>query len=382
MILYVGFIGLLLLVANATSFSVRLRNGAVFLISFFFVGFRYEVGFDWPFYKGMFEVFATVDLATFVENTAFYQEIYPAEIGFLLLTYGASQLLGAYEFYQALITLFFLASLYQLGTALGVRNLGFALVAIHLFILFSLEFSTVRQALAIALFNFGLVGLLQGNRLRVVVLFSLAVTVQITSVIYIFAILFAFGAPRNVWITFVIALFLLVPLSSPTLILSNLDILPSFASAKLKYYLTERSYGGSLLEISHALSFYFIASWSALRGLRRSADSREAQVLLKFALILAITAILFFYFNTLRNRILYELVIVLSLGAFSPIVRGIRHMRGVLFGFGLVLFLKFLVQSSNYMYIPYQNYLVFQITDTQSTGSERIDRLQKLLQGR
>jgi hypothetical protein len=381
---YLLFILGLAVVTQLRPVSIGIRNGIVFLVSLFIIGFRYEMGFDWPFYKDIFDQIGIYDVRGFFENFEYFHLISRFETGFLILFYFGARLFKEYELFQAFATLLFFFSFFRLGRAMGTRNIGIALVLCHLFLLFSLEFSTLRQSVAIAFFNLGFAAYLKGKRVPVALYFLLAVTMQVSSVIYIVALLIAIGAPRNVWLIFLALFFMVLPASMPVFVLSVADLLPTAVGNKLVYYITEREYGNSLIEGGISLAFYlsvlFILTFE-LRRQKLTAVGRR-NVLLKFGIVLVVLALLLFPITTLRNRVLYELVPFLSLLAFSETLLRRARLRFVLFGTGTLFFSIALIQTSSFMYVPYRNYLTSIVTGAESDGLDRYDRLRSILRDR
>lgn len=381
---YISFILLSAAFAFAPRFSLGLREGLVIAASVVFVGFRYEMAFDWPFYVDLYEDLRFLTLGQFLQSFGAIQLQYPVETGFLLFNFLGAKFLPDYEWFQALIFLIFLGGLWSLGRASRCKNIGAALVLIHLFLLFTLEFSTLRQALAIGLFNLGLAAHLRGKIKLTIAFFSLAVLSQISVLIYIAAFMMVLGAPRRLWLLVVGVTIFAVPLSMPSIVLQFAGLLPSFAASKLNYYFNDRVYGANLLEITFSVVMYLTVVFCAVFAERRlPQDTRkETHFLLRFVVVLSLLALPFIFFNTFRNRILYELVVVFSVVAFSGLRGGAFRMVVPFGAFGIMMFVAAAIRPTNFTYIPYQNYFIHSAMGWESDGLERLDRLRWFLKSR
>nr|WP_276611276.1 EpsG family protein [Thioalkalivibrio sp. XN8] len=372
----------LVLLANLPKVSPGVRDFLVAGISFFFVGLRFEMAYDWPYYKEMFDYLSQYPFPQFLRNFVAIQLQYPAELGFLFLTYVFSQVVPDYEWFQSALYFAFLCSFWTLGRAVGCKNISAALIIVHLFLLFTLEFSTIRQAFAVSLFNFGLAAYLRGRGAMAFLLVSLSLFFQFSALLYIGALLLAATSTKRMWLSAVMVLFLAFPLVFPGVILSLIPIFPSRIADKLVFYFTERDLDLNILEAIFAVTFYVlivVMSFRVSYVWRRSFDPR-LYFLLRFLLVMSIVALVFIPEHVIRNRIFYEVVIVFSLLAFSPyrIARS-RYVWPVI-AMGTVFMLVSFTRPSTFMYVPYQNYVVNSVLGLSGDGEDRNRRYRQLLE--
>lgn len=379
---YLLFFLALTVLANVPRLSTGLRDFAVLLVSFFFVGFRFEMAYDWPYYKDMFQYLSGYGFSGFLQNYLSIQIQYPSEVGFLFLAHAFSQFVPEYEWFQAFIYLVFLASFWSLGKSIRCQNIGAALIVVHLFLLFTLEFSTIRQAFAISLFNLGLAAYLANRKTQSILLIGSSIFFQVSALIYIGALVLAAINSRKMWVTAAMVLLLSIPLVFPSLLIDLFSVFPSRAAEKLMFYFTERQIQLNWAEVAFALVFYSLIALMSFRIARISKhiDEPKLILLLKFNLILAIFALLFILEHVIRNRIFYQLVIVFSLLAFSryPVART-RFLWPVV-AMGIVFTLVSFSRPSSFMYVPYQNYIVNSVRGWGGDGEERNQRYWQLLE--
>lgn len=367
----------------STYFAAQLKKSnpfryiIFFVPTVYFVAFRYEVGFDWTTYKSNFETFQQVGFATVIENIFIYSVLLAQEPLFLLLSAAFANIFASYEVLQATLYLFFVYSVFRLGSALGTRNVIAAFVPIHLFLLFSLEFSTVRQAVAISTFNVGLAFFIKKRKVSGTLIMMVSPLLQGSAMIYILALISASAAGRNVKAGALICLGLLVLMYAVGLDSIPLEILPGFLAEKFRYYVQERSYNSHIIEIT---MFMLLFAWLAyLTYNRHESFSDHHKAASQMLFYLCVIAFVGFSVPTIRNRVLYEVVILASLLSFTPKFVPSESIKRLTHVVGIASFSWALLLQPNYVFSPYQNYLWFSVNGYQSTGQERQQRLRYAL---
>jgi len=356
---------------------------AVFLfvaLNLWFVGFRYEVGFDWEIYKSQFEYFSQVRVSDFFSEFSFFQEKFTHESGFLLLAYIASQIFSTYEMFHLAIFALFFSSVLILARSMGSRNIIASFLIIHLFLLFTLEFSTLRQIAAISVFNIGLSRLLRGGGYLAYGYMIAAPFFHVSAIMYLLFLLAANGSSLRVWAY-------LLPLLALAIVIaiagfSQLPLVGSLGSvgAKLIWYFELREVNQNIFEQIFFLTFYpLIAIWAFFNFRKKSLPTGSNALVAKMVFVMAISALVFFGVNVIRNRILYELVILVSLAAFSDQARLNVYLRPILLSWGAVFLAAALVKPSSFVFVPYQNYVVHEVLNLESDGAERQARLRHII---
>lgn len=371
MLIYLIFLLTIFLVSNSRYLNMRLRTGTVVVLSFLFVGFRYQTGFDWSYYETLYDHILQTEFFSLSELLASQSLVASVEPGFVLTTFLASRLFPQFEFVAALYTLVLLLSIGKLGSVLGVKNIGMALLFIHLPLLFTLEFSTVRQSLAIAMFNFGLAYYFEKRRGLSIFFFGLSPLFQISGIMYLAVFFMAIGSRRASRTVFIGLIATLIVFSTPPMLLKLGSFLPPDIGAKLDWYVTERAKGGGLIDLGTAFLLLLPTTLITLNLLRKKTHPHDAVTIFRIVALMSVIALAFVGEQTIRNRLMYEIVILLSLLSFSRIYPVIPHMRKVLLSFGLIMLALYLFQSSRIMYMPYQNFLVWKALGLQSTAEER-----------
>jgi hypothetical protein len=347
-------------------------------IMVFFVALRYETGFDWPFYKDLHN---DLSFDYVLNDLSYFYSYYGIEIGFLLLA-GTFAKLTNYEAFQFFNTIIFFYSVHRLSKSVGHKNSTYVLSLCLSFLLLTLVFSTIRQCLAVSLFNIGISiyyeRLDSKNRKfwLVGLLLALSCSIQASALIYCLCFVYSnlkiHKTVRNLSL-FLISSLLLFTLFNPVLIEG---LLGARIDAKVKFYSEVNS--GLLNQIN---VFYLTLLLFALAGLKFAIpqqlimNSKPIAQLLKFAKVLLIINFVFIPSSIVRDRISYELFIVLCIllshqaSQSKLIFQSGLVVIGVLFSGYSVLF-----QYTGIVFIPYQNYFVSSMLEIQSDGKLRQEK--------
>ncbi len=378
MITYIAFVAMLLIVLMVRA-RITFSTGLIFFILLVFVGLRHETGYDWPVYKQQFEYFASVPFGSFINEPSLVFAAYNHEVGFVLFQYILSQILPSFELAQLVYLFILLGGICFLARAFEENDIALTLVLVTLFTMFTLEMSTLRQALAIACLNFGLGFFFRGKRFVAYLLIPLGLLFHISTVIYILALFGAkFVRGKGSILTLSAGAFAL-GLSMPLIIgfaSNNLGLI----SLKFAYYL-DKQYSSNLAEqifmlvLFGGIIFSSFTGLESLRDQRDNPDARNRMTLFRISIILSVLALLFFDINTIRNRIFYENIILFSvlfaghMGRLTKLYRLMAVMAGLLF-FGAQL-----IKPQSIAYTPYQNYLIDLVFSFESSGQARQDEL-------
>ena len=341
------------------------------------VGFRYEVGFDWPVYSDQFYQFQPVPIRDFFPQIPVLSIFYSHEPLFLIISYFMSQIFPEFEYFQFFAYLVFLFSVFQLGKALGSRNIIAAMLPIHLFLLFTLEFSTLRQSIAISFYNLGLAYILTNRGGRGIWLQIAAIATQSSTAIYFLVQLWTTSVKKWSKLAIIICLLLAVFLSAGGLQLLPVDMLPGFLGQKLNYYFFERGYNYNLSEQMFFLSLFFVIAYILHQS--KPALNGQTRFLANLVVFLCIFALMTFWINTIRNRIMYEVIIISSLIAYGPAFRLQRILQLALLSAGVLFFTISLTKKTSFVYIPYQNFIWYKLNGLDSDGLDRQHDLRQLI---
>lgn len=345
------------------------------VIVFLFIGFRYDTGFDWPFYQDMY---SNLSLDYFLNDWGYNYNLYGVEPGFLILVGNIAPVVS-FEYFQAFVALVFIYSTIMLARAVGHNNPPLPLAVCLTYLLLTLVFSTIRQCLAISLFNIGVAVFLQNYFSRtmrlwmVAILFALATSIQNSALIY--CVTFGYcnvNLPQKARRFLVVLLGLLMV---PALIYPEIidGLIESRAAAKLQFYSEVNTGLINSVNAYYLIFFAFIflgLLYSFPRGQVSRSDSLEK--LIAFARVLLILNIICIPFAIARDRISYELFIVVSI-LFSH-----QHAKlKLIFPTGLITLGVFwssfgtLYQYTGIVFVPYQNYLIYSVMDIPSDGRRR-----------
>lgn len=350
----------------------------VFIVpTIYIIGFRYEVGFDWPGYKAQFDQLSELSIADFFSQLPVLMGFYSQEPIYLIISYFSSISLPAYEYMQVGIVVLFLYSTFKLGKAFGVKNIIAAFIPIHLFLLFTLEFSAVRQIIAISLFNLGLAFYLQNKTKISVWFFSTAIFTQTSTALYLLVHLWTRVSSKWSKIAIILSSALAVFLASGGLELLPVSLLPGFVGAKLDYYLFARNYQYNTLEQVFYTGVYLAIIIILVKA--SAGMDKKVYFISKVVIFLCLFAFMTFWVNTIRNRLMYEIIILTSLLVYGPAFSRQRILRYILLSAGCLFFMISLTKQTSMMYIPYQNYIWYQANGYDSDGLDRFDQLREII---
>jgi len=355
----------------------RSARAVFFLVVVFFVSFRFETGFDWPVYKAIFQAFQNEFKVT---ELLFYQASYSQEAGFLLLAGIFASFLPNYEIFQALISLVFLISIWRLSLAVGVNNIAMVFALVLSYLLLTVGFSTVRQSLAIAVFNFGLIAMLSSRRWLGASLFALSVTVQLSASIYIAAFIIVrvflafnrvpkFGAMIAIVVFSLILWFGVVPTVA--------SFVP-FISDRLSFYFDffGSPTGVGLWEIYFIIAFVCISVHVSFPRRNSPEISSKDVVLRSMIVVLCAVGLASEFFPVIRDRASYEMWILYAVLLAKGGLRFKWSARLVAFSFGTFFtFLNVLSYPGQLAFVPYENVVICHFSHCESSGSDRQNRM-------
>ncbi len=379
-----AYIALLATTAWAGILSPRnaMRKILFFAPTFLIVGFKYDIGFDWHVYTEQFETFSQVPPGQFFDDFFVYVGLYAHEPLFVLLSYIGAQTLSIYELFYCVLFLFFVFSTMRLGKVVGT-NTPAAFFVIHLFLLFTLEFSTLRQMVALSVLNLGIAFSLEGRRGKGLIFLVLAPLFQVSTAIFVLLFFLTRATRRLARIALVLALGGALVINSVGIaqfasVFSSL--LPDIYVAKLTYYTEVRQYDFSMLEALFAIILYLVLGYFLF--LNQKSDNHAVKLLSTFLLFLIAIALAGFVITTIRNRMLYEILTVSALLLFSKQTRKPVFIKPAVIALGHFFFAVSLTKPTSFMYVPYQNYLWFQIWGLESDGLDRQSQLESILRNR
>ena len=376
-----------LFLATLLAAGMRRRNPfrpIVFgLTTLYIVGLKYEVGFDWYVYSEQFRIFSDMSFSEFFGNISYQVAYHAQEPLFLVLSFLSAKTLGVYEIFQCVAYGFFVWSVFFLGRSVGRVNVIAAFIPIHLFLLFTLEFSTLRQMIALALFHISLGLFLSGKSRKSYVFAALAPFIQASSAIFALVTYWTAATSRmaKIWLLAGGLAVVIVNVVGFGAILSNFGgFFPRVLADKIYYYTEVREYGFSIAEQAFSVVFYIAAIVFSSKNRRHV--SPRIRFVSTLVLYLSILALAGFAIPTLRNRMLYEIVVLVSLLMFTRGIIFRKTARMVLIPMGILFFAVSLTKQTSFAFVPYQNYVWYQVTGQESDGYARQQRILDIVRNR
>jgi hypothetical protein len=363
--------------AATIKFSKPLRYFFFFIPTILIIGFRYEVGFDWHLYKFQFNQFSDISITDFFSQFPVHMATYSHEPFFLITSYLFSQILPEYEYMQIAVYLLFMYSTYKLGKVLRVSNIIASFIPIHFFLLFTLEFSAIRQIIAISFFNIGLAFFLQRKQRKMLGFYIIATLNQFSSLFYIIAQNLATSNSKRKHIFLILSIFVVAFLTLGGLNSLLTLLLPDFIGSKLNFYLFEREYKPSLVIQIAFLTVWLVTIFVLLKA--RKKMKKKVLLVTHIILLLCFLAIATLWLAVVHNRLMYELIILISLLVYGPEFSHQKVLRYFILLAGLLFFTFSMKATTSFVFIPYQNYIWFQLNGYESNGYQRYDEYLQLI---
>lgn len=349
------------------------------VLVFIFVGLRFETGFDWPVYKNAFEIIQ-VDFS--LDRILIFSQIFQVELGWLFITGIVGQVFPEYEFLQAIVTIAFLTSTFKLSRVLGVRNVALAIAIAASFLLLTLMFSTIRQCLALSIFNFAIVAALNKRWKLMVMLSIAAVSIHISTIFYIVALIYAIARPQKLPTPSTVVLLVVAGIGCILAIPLVSNYLPAFAANRVILYDLAGPIQGITL---WRIYFLFLGAWIAVYALAAGPKGQNATTNVIFhrriIVALAVMCMCTFSLDIVRDRISYEMFLVFSIylardGIPMPlVVRSGTVVLGLFFSI-----VNILSPTNRIVFTPYQNSAVVVLTGDRGDARFRQDAFSQQFQ--
>lgn len=353
----------------------KLAQLSFVFVTFAFLGLRFETGFDWPVFKYGFEVLRN-DFS--LDTAKWFSELFQIEFGYVFIVALAGQIFPEYEYFQALITILFLASIFSLCHTFKIKNVTLVIAIAATFLLLTLMISTLRQCLAVSLFNFALCAAVARHRMAMIILLAAAISVHISTLFYIAALVFAFLQPTRVPSPITVALMVFIGYFTAISMGAIADFLPAFVANRVVFYRLDQLVSAvSLWQLYFLILSFFIAAYAMFGN--QIADAPDRSTLLRRIIIaLAVMCICTLSLNVVRDRISYEMFLLFALylahqGAWRAIPARIAAV-------GLGLFfstLNILAPGNRIVFTPYQNVIGVAVTGDKGDGPLRQDQFQQ-----
>ncbi len=372
-----------LLAATAWASLLSRRNVMAkvlfFVPTMFIVGFKYEVGFDWSVYTWQFKNFSEMDFSYFLSNLFNYSNLYQHEPLFIALSYFSSQFLFKYEIFYFISYSFFVFSIVKLSNLLNSNYMA-SFFIIHLFLLFTLEFSTLRQMISLSFLNIGIFYYLSDRKNKGIFLMIMAPFFQGSTAIFVSVLFFSESTVRIKKI--VVTILFLIAVSVKFIGLAKISsyfsgVLPGIYDTKLNYYTQIKIYNFNIFEIIFSSTLYLFIGYFLYKNFNN--ENYEIRFLSLFLFYLIVLAFVGFSINTIRNRMLYEIIPLASIILFSSKSKNSNFMKPAIISLGIFFFSISLVKPTSFMYVPYQNYIWYNIWEIESNGLKRQSMLNAYL---
>ena len=346
----------------------RIATFLTFLVYIFFVGFRFETGFDWLGYRN--EFYSLDFNNNFLDEIFSKAELYKHEPFYVFSVYVIKYFLPDFFFIIFLSSFLLYYSYKKLAITFNI-NVNSLLLVVLLFSLFTVSFSVIRQSIAIAFFNLAIVNWVNKKHKKLVLFLVLAFLFHFSSILYIgvFFVSIFISRIKRVDIPFKIyGIILFVGVIIPQVITFDNS---TRIGKKLNYYFSH-NFNGNIFEIAFNLVLY-LAILLFLYVLRKKA-TKQLSWILHYIILSILLSLIFFSINPIRNRIFYELIILLSiyLLVHKKSMFWLKDIKLLfLYGFGSVLFIASTLKLYSIAFTPYQSYFQVWFFNDYGNGEAR-----------
>jgi hypothetical protein len=343
---------------------------------FVFVGLRYETGFDWHIYKRAFEILA-VDPS--LEAIVVFSQAFQVELGWLAVMSLVGQVFPEYEFLQAIVSLTFLVSTFKLSRVLGVENAALAIAIAASFILLTLMFSTTRQCFALSIFNFAVIAALNKRWLLMTLLSAFAMSIHVSTIIYIAAMIYAVARPSRLPTSAGVAIMSIVGIGLILAIPSMVNYLPDLLASRVTWYGLDQSFQIiSLWYVYFLILGAFIAGYALVAGPKAEYPDDRITFHRRLVIALAVMCMCTYSLDVIRDRISYEMFLLFSIYIAREDLPARLATRSVAVILGLLFsMLNIFAPENRIVFLPYQNYLVVVLTGEKGDGPARQELLNR-----
>jgi hypothetical protein len=348
---------------------------------FLFITVRFKTGYDWNVYESLFNDVSPINRISF-EEAIYLSILHSKELFYVYLNSLLKVIFNNYIVVQ-FISSFILLS----GTLIYLRNhskqYAFVFAISFSWLMFSLYFSTVRQAISIGLFFFFLISYEKQKKLNCFFFASLAIGIQHSSLMY-FMVYFlstleiVYKFRKAIFFTSILLLlfYFLGYDFSPL----AFKLFPTFGieaiGKKLDWYINGRKLGVDATGIAFVASYTIvIGSFLILSENIALLDISKFRIY-NFALIFLPFQVVFLDFSVFRNRLLYVAL------PFSMIIIS-EYLSNYKINFRLFCFLSaFIISSAYYLlylnsssgkpFIPYNSYIQYELSKKEGDGLYRL----------
>jgi len=355
--------------------SVYIFLGQVILLAFF-VGLKFQTGYDWPIYEAHY--------AAVANGETFYLEF---EFGYGWLVQIATSMGLTFEQFSAVVSI-----LEVLFIAFAVRRFfpGYCLVVMA--VMYSVPdfyliptFSLLRQGLAVSIFLIGVYKFFSGSKFVGIVLFAIAYSFHYSVAGGILLLILVSMVPLGrVTFSLVFLISVVLYISSFDIIRGIVEVLIVYVNPKYMIYLdrdvfnASLAYRGAFAIISLVFFVCIYLAWLKRDSVAGQQQYKSTGVLTyKLAFLGLLIPLIIFGFPTLSTRYQFFFAIFLVGGALEALQKLTYASRFVMvFLISIIAYLpfyRFLSSPLSIVYIPYQSQMFYDHTN--STGQDRTNDL-------
>lgn len=370
MVIYIAFITLIggLCFLSLDKKHYKVSSIIVFILYVIFVGFRFETGFDWIMYTTEFK---TINFEnTFLDEILRISKKYSHEPFYVIIVYWIKFFFKDFFFITFLTSLLLYYSYKKIAQEFKI-NINLLILSLLLYLLFTVHFSLIRQSLAIAFFNFAIVQWNKKDIKYTVLLLIVSFLFHFSAIIYISlftsSVLLTKYRGRKLHYKLFLGL-----LMAGVFLPRNINFGDKTRiGRKLNFYFSY-DFDVNILEVTFTIVFYISVLLLIAKIIKKLED--KYLWMANFVVLSIIVSISFISINTFRNRIFYQMIVVVAIIVltYGNTIFWRKELQKTLFlMFGLTLYIASIVKFYGIAYIPYQSYFQVWFFDDYGNGEER-----------
>jgi len=319
----------------------------IFLFFIFIIGFRYNVGGDWPQYKHLFTIFSkNFDITNFNIRS---------DYGYEFLSWLVYNLHFNFYGLNLIISIVFTSSIFLFCYL--QPNKWVALIVSYPVIILILGMGYTRQGVAFAMIVFGIISLIKKHHALFLICMCVSILFHKSTIIFL-PLYFLSFEKINFRIFFIFSLFFL-----SSVYLTYDDLYRLYESYVLNRF-SNAEEGSALISKGayYRVSLNFIAAIFMILFRKELTNNKiERRIFITFAFIVIISIFFINDFSVLSDRMNLYLTI-LQVFVFSRLLyifKGEKNLKTlnilIFFNYGLVLTVWLLFAVNSHAWIPYMN---------------------------
>lgn len=342
-----------------------------------FCALRFETGYDWPQYKEIFYSLPEIYNSSLLELLTL-SFLYGKEPLYIIYTSLLKSLTNEFQI------LIFLSSLFQVAVfTLFLRRVttyrATVFAATVTWVVFTLYFSVIRQAMAVSFFMLFLLAYHDKKHIKAIAYGLAAMMFHYSAILYFIFFAFALSNPSKRTLAVLIGIGAVLAVggqAAPSVFELVGNLIPiEFITNKLAWYV-EQDAPSNILEKAYSVIFATVMG-AILLNVKNANLLGIRKIVYVFAMLLIVFQLAFLDFPLMRNRVQYISLPFVYIFFFEYFESKRILIRSIvitsLFSVTFLYFILFLSKDSSLPFVPYQGYIHYVLTDDKGDGLKRVE---------